>query len=270
MNLSEKITCDNFELEIHKDGYYLITINGSREFTIDDLKILVHAQKELGQHKIPSLVLCAEQAATNIELLNTLAKKAFNPYSTADAFLTKLNILPFEGATGGRQLYHEAKLMQAVAEIKKKQYKKALQFIAGATLWPINLGVGKPYQEDIDERLEDWLNYVCYTNLGNAAAASEALQKIIAFTPKVDNTVMNFLPANQLVSAWAIEKTASVEKATAWLQQQAALYPANKIIQWSLQAYTKQGTATLTADEKNGEVRILEQLYNHNSTIDLK
>ena len=191
-------------------------------------------------------------------------------YSTADAFLTKLNILPFEGATGGRQLYHEAKLMQAVAEIKKKQYKKALQFIAGATLWPINLGVGKPYQEDIDERLEDWLNYVCYTNLGNAAAASEALQKIIAFTPKVDNTVMNFLPANQLVSAWAIEKTSTAEKATAWLQQQAALYPANKIIQWSLQAFTKQGTATLTADEKNGEVRILEQLYNHDSAIDLK
>ena len=191
-------------------------------------------------------------------------------YSTADAFLTKLNILPFEGATGGRQLYHEAKLMLAVAEIKRKQYKKALQFIAGAPSWPTNLGVGKPYQEDIDERLEDWLNYICFTNLHDNTAAAQALQKIIAFTPKVDNTVMNFLPANQLVSAWAIEKTASAEMAKAWLQQQAAVYPDNKIIQWSLQAYTKQGTATLTADEKNGEVRILEQLYNHNSAINLK
>ena len=191
-------------------------------------------------------------------------------YSTADAFLTKLNILPFEGATGGRQLYHEAKLMLAVAEIKRKQYKKALQFIAGARSWPTNLGVGKPYQEDIDERLEDWLNYICFTNLHDNTAAAQALQKIIAFTPKVDNTVMNFLPANQLVSAWAIEKTASAEMAKAWLQQQAAVYPDNKIIQWSLQAYTKQGTATLTTDEKNGEVRILEQLYYHDSAIDLK
>lgn len=89
MDLSKKITCDNFELEIHPDGYYLIFINGSREFTIDDLKILVHAEKEMGEHKIPSLVLCTEQAATNIELLNTLAKKAYSPYSTADAFVLK-------------------------------------------------------------------------------------------------------------------------------------------------------------------------------------
>ena len=70
-------------------------------------------------------------------------------YAAADAFLSKLKILPFEGATMGRQLYHEAKLMQAVMEMKNKQYKKALKFIAEAKLWPQNLGVGKPYQEDI-------------------------------------------------------------------------------------------------------------------------
>lgn len=191
-------------------------------------------------------------------------------YSIADAFLSKLNILPFEGATVGRQLYHEVKLMLAVAEIKKKQYKKALPFIASATLWPNNLGVGKPYQEDIDERVEDWLKYICFTNLHNYKAASQALHNIITFTPKVDNTVMNFLPANQLVSAWAIEKTASAEKATSWLQQQAALYPSDKIIQWSLQVYTKQSDTALTEAEKNGEVRILEQLVIQYPVINLK
>jgi len=56
-------------------------------------------------------------------------------YVAADAFLTKLEILPFEGATIGRQLYHEAKLMQAVAEMKTT-IQKALQFIADAKLWP--------------------------------------------------------------------------------------------------------------------------------------
>jgi len=134
-------------------------------------------------------------------------------YAAADAFLTQLQILPFEGATAGRQLYHEAKLMQALNEMKNKQYKKALPFIAGAKLWPANLGVGKPYDEDIDERLEDWLNYECFTKLGNNAAADKSLQKIIAFTPKTDNTVLNFLPANDLVSAWAIEKTSSKQEA---------------------------------------------------------
>ncbi len=181
-------------------------------------------------------------------------------YAAADAFLTKLEILPFEGATLGRQLYHEAKLMQAVKELKNRQYKKALQFIAGAKLWTQNLGVGKPYEQDLDERLEDWLNYQCYTNLGETETALESLQKIIAFNPKVDNTVMNFLPANQLVSAWAIEKTASKQKAEEWLQTQANFYASNKIIQWCLQAYTKKQFDGLTADEKDGEVRILEQL----------
>jgi len=182
-------------------------------------------------------------------------------YAAADAFLTKLNILPFEGATIGRQLYHEAKLMQAVAEMKKQQYKKALQFIEGAKLWPVNLGVGKPYQQDIDERLEDWLSSICYTSLKQQSAAAQSLQKILAFTPKVDNTVMNFLPANQLISALAMEQTSSKDKATEWLAQQAKLYPANKIVQWALQQFTQQPGEQLTADEKDGEVRIIEQLY---------
>ena len=182
-------------------------------------------------------------------------------YAAADAFLTRLKILPFEGATIGRQLYHEAKLMQAVMEMKNKQYKKALKFIADAKLWPQNLGVGKPYQEDIDERLEDWLNYQCYTSLGDDKTAIQSLQKIVAFVPKVDNTVMNFLPANQLVAAWAIEKTSTSKNAKEWLMTQAGLYPSNKIIQWCLQIYTQKQTNGLTPDEKDGEVRILEQLY---------
>lgn len=181
-------------------------------------------------------------------------------YTVADAFLSKLNILPFEGATIGRQLYHEAKLMQAIAEIKKKQYKKALQFIDGAKLWPTNLGVGKPYQNNIDERLEDWLSYTCYSNLNKVAAADQSLKKILAFTPKVDNTVMNFLPANQLISAWAFEKISSAKKAEEWLQTQVSLYPYNKIIQWCWQVYTKKQSDSLTEDEKDGEVRIIEKL----------
>lgn len=181
-------------------------------------------------------------------------------YAAADAFLTKLEILPFEGATIGRQLYHEAKLMQAVAEIKNKQYKKTLQFIADAKLWPQNLGVGKPYDIDIDERLENWLDYQCYTSLGDAEKAKQSLQKITTFNPKIDNTVMNFLPANQLVSAWAIEKTSSANEAEKWLKNQAALYPTNKIVQWALLVYTKKPSDILTADEKDGEVRIIEKL----------
>ena len=48
---SKKITSDNFELEIQEECFYLIVINETREFTIDDLKILVRGQKELGEKK---------------------------------------------------------------------------------------------------------------------------------------------------------------------------------------------------------------------------
>jgi tetratricopeptide (TPR) repeat protein len=181
-------------------------------------------------------------------------------YQIADALLTKLKILPFEGATDGRQLYHEAKMMQAVAAIKNKQYTQALQFINEAKQWPQNLGAGKPYDEDIDERLEQWCNYICYTGLQNDAAARESLQKIISFTPRVDNTVMNFLPANHLVSAWAMEKLSGADKAIAWLQRQSVAFPNNKIIQWALSKYGNKQQSPLLEEEKNGEVRVLEQL----------
>ena len=71
----------------------------------------------------------------------------------------------FEGATEGRQLYREAKLMQAIDAMKIGNYKKALQVINEATQWPENLGEGKPYDADIDERLENWMAFVSYENL---------------------------------------------------------------------------------------------------------
>ena len=42
-------------------------------------------------------------------------------YKESDALLTRIQIIPFEGATDGRELYREAKLMQAVQEIKNQK-----------------------------------------------------------------------------------------------------------------------------------------------------
>ena len=65
---------------------------------------------------------------------------------------------------GGR-MYRETQLMLAIEKMRAKDYNAALKFINAAKLWPENLGAGKPYQEDIDERLEDWLLYDCYDKL---------------------------------------------------------------------------------------------------------
>ncbi len=89
MTLSKKITFRNFEVEINDFGFYKVTVNESEEFTVDDLKKLVNAQSELGGEKLPVLVLCAEHASTNSELLTTISKNKNNPYSKADAFVIK-------------------------------------------------------------------------------------------------------------------------------------------------------------------------------------
>lgn len=179
-------------------------------------------------------------------------------YAECAKLLSGINILPFEGATIGRDLYREAKLMLAIEKLRSNNYTGALTLTADAKLWPLNLGAGKPYPENIDERAEDWLTYLCYTKQGKDAEARKYLQKIIAFTPKTDNTVKNFLPANSLVTAWAMEKLDSKAAATAWLDSQVKQYPDNDIMQWCQQVFEK-GSAE-KADTSDTIVRILQQI----------
>src|SRR5690606_41547376 len=63
----------------------------------------------------------------------------------------------YEGANDGRLLYREAWLMQAAEQIRTKKYKTALASIEKAKLWPENLGAGKPYDDMIDLRVENYL-----------------------------------------------------------------------------------------------------------------
>jgi len=179
-------------------------------------------------------------------------------YKECSELLSRIDILPFEGATIGRELYREAELMQAIEKIQAKKYTGALTLINDAKKWPLNLGVGKPYQENIDERLEDWMDYLCYQQTGKKQQAQASLQKIIDFKPKIENTVSNFLPANHLVTAWAMEKLDGKPGAEKWLSVQAKQYPDNKILQWCKQVFENQHPAK--ADTTDAEVRILVRL----------
>ncbi len=161
-------------------------------------------------------------------------------YNEGDEVLSKLSIIPFEGATTGRELYREAKLMLAIKEMQNKNYEKGLQFIAEAKIWPGNLGVGKPYQNDVDERLEEWMNYLCYKHINKTKKAQDALQNIIDFKPLVENTVSNFLPANHLITAWALQKIGKNVEALNWLNDQIKLHPGNKILLWDKAIFEKK------------------------------
>jgi lipopolysaccharide biosynthesis regulator YciM len=178
-------------------------------------------------------------------------------YKSCSQLLSKINILPFEGATIGRELYHEAELMQAIEKMQAKKYANALIFINDAKKWPLNLGVGKPYPENLDERLEDWMSYKCYLQLSKKNEAQQALQKIIKFNLKVENTVSNFIPANHLVTAWAMEALDGKAKATEWLNAQVKQYPGNKILAWCKQVFENEEGGNIPDDSG---VRLLEQL----------
>lgn len=104
-------------------------------------------------------------------------------YAPCVQLLHHLTIIPFEGATAGRELYREALLMQAVGSIKQKQYKKALNYIAGAKKYPENLGVGEPYLQDQDLRVEDRLTSRCYTALHREAEARAAKSRLDKYHP---------------------------------------------------------------------------------------
>ena len=181
-------------------------------------------------------------------------------YAKADALLTSLDIIPFEGATDGRRLYHETKLMQAVAEINANRFKNALVFIRAAGKWPENLGVGKPYSEYIDDRLENWMSYLCYHFIGDKVKAQQALTNIIRFAPKTENTVSNYLPASTLVTAWALDKLNKREKAIRLLDQWVQQNPANKTAAWCKQVFENPRTAVPEELKKDEVVRILEKL----------
>ena len=178
-------------------------------------------------------------------------------YKECEKLLSKLSIIPFEGATDGRELYRETKLTIALQEMSLHNYKNALQKINEAKLWPENLGVGKPYDEDIDTRLEAWMSYLCYVQLKNAEEAERALKEVIQFVPRVDNGIRNFLPANHLVSAWAIKETSQQSAANQWLDEQIAKSPDNKSFLWAKQVFNDQPA---TANNDDPTTRLLLML----------
>jgi len=153
-------------------------------------------------------------------------------FVSADQLLAKLHIIPFEGATAGHELYREAKLMQALAQMQQKNYAQALDFIHQAKLWPENLGAGKPYDEDIDIRLENWLSYNCFQQLKQHDSAQLKLNAIVQFMPSINNTISNFYAANHLVTLWAFDALGQSVKGKSWIKQQISKYPDNALLNW--------------------------------------
>jgi tetratricopeptide (TPR) repeat protein len=99
-------------------------------------------------------------------------------YQVALDVLDRLVVLPYENASEGRVLYEKAHLLLAGEYIRDREYEQALDHVAKSKEWPEHLGVGKPY--DVDERLQDYMEFVCKVRLGKDAKALDrkALDKL--------------------------------------------------------------------------------------------
>jgi tetratricopeptide (TPR) repeat protein len=120
-------------------------------------------------------------------------------YDEALRLLDGLQVLPYEGATEGRALHREAHLMLAVHALAATNTEDAERHLSAARDWPEHLGAGKPYAEDCDERLEDWLQAHAFLARGATGEARAAFER--AVSSKAPRTVTGAIVAALALTA---------------------------------------------------------------------
>ncbi|MDQ2657726.1 MAG: DUF5107 domain-containing protein, partial [Bacteroidota bacterium] len=175
-------------------------------------------------------------------------------FKDATDLLEKTTILPYEGATDGRQMYREAWLMQAAGQIRTKNYKVALASIGKAKLWPENLGAGKPYDDMIDLRLENYLEALVYERTKQSSKAAEIFESITN-TPHPRRYQIN-----DLATALAYRKTGRAGEGAKLLKDWADQQPSSEIAQWARAAFEGKGSATDLEGDTN--FRVLREIVN--------
>ncbi len=174
-------------------------------------------------------------------------------YANAANLLLSVNVIPFEGATDGRELYRQSLLMLAVENIKNKKYKNAIDNISKAKLFPLNLGSGKPYDDDIDYRTEDYLTSICYEKMGKKQAATDLLKTISTF-PETKGGYK----ANIILQAWALQNTGNEKGAIELIEKKTAVEKDSSFATWARTIfYKKQEPQTST---QNGNMLLVEEI----------
>ncbi|MDR2041932.1 MAG: DUF5107 domain-containing protein [Tannerella sp.] len=86
-------------------------------------------------------------------------------YRECAIYLNTLNVLPNEGAYEGRRVYRKAWLCCALENVQAGKYRDALSDVEQSKLWPEHLGVGKPYDENMDLSVENFIADYCLAKL---------------------------------------------------------------------------------------------------------
>jgi Tfp pilus assembly protein PilF len=204
-------------------------------------------QSYLGKHKNSEALLLADQLHQRFpssDVITFLLSKAYienGRYEDAYHVLMSKKFLPNEGSTEGRNLYLDATLLHSIELMQKDKFDQALEYVEKAALWPENLGVGKPYDEDIDRRAEQFCKALCLVKLNRPGEADKTLKEINMTPVKQENALL-------LINAWALKMTgkngqavldqwASNDKtsadAQAWCSSAYSASPRTKSLEWN-------------------------------------
>lgn len=153
-------------------------------------------------------------------------------YNDALSLLEKLQVLPNEGAYAGREVYRSANLNQSLEYIKRNNYQMALQKISDSEKWPENLGVGKPYDEEIDNRLEKYLKAIIYEKLGRRTETEKLFQEIVSF-----QTELSHFRSTDLLKALVLKKSGKELESNMLIDSWKTALGNNPIAQWCIATY---------------------------------
>lgn len=85
--MSKSVSENKFIISYNEDGYYELYIKDNVEIFIDDIHLVVNAQKQLNGSKLPILIFGEQYSTTNTDTLKYISINENMPYSKCAAFV---------------------------------------------------------------------------------------------------------------------------------------------------------------------------------------
>lgn len=153
-------------------------------------------------------------------------------YQPCISLLSRMQVLPNEGSYAGRAVYREANLYRAMEQLSHKNYKQVVKSVETSKEWPENLGVGKPYDNMIDNRLEDYLEAKAAAGQGDSLKTSALLAAVADYTIS-----RSHFESGNLLSALALRESGKVQEADHMVAAWSTDFPENRVVQWCTAIY---------------------------------